>query len=756
MRNPIIKTSVSFTGAALGAFLLAGGELFGFPSPFAAVLVSALSGFYIPAAFVGGAAGLALSGANGGTVVAGTFVLLAVGTFRLLFGRRTSAFFSVVSSLVCSLAVFSLAAFQSTTATDYLAAAVLATVAFAASFSLNAAVKVFAAKGERRTFTGRETACLSVAYLFAVCALAGIETTVPLLINAGVFSAGFVVLCSSGMFLGRKDAPVYAGVLSLLGLALADPWFFGTGVGFVVAGVFFQFLGKRNRLLTAAAFLLSSAVGILLAGMLDRAVLMFPTTLLSTIPFLVLPRSKLSFGEAASEIRTAPDMRGLFGARLCRTAATIGEVRQAVEESAAVTGVSAPKNFADIPQSAAGEVCRNCKRNTDCWGKGYNDTASVLSSLVTAMRHGEHIEDTDFPQWFRDKCKRTQTHIRVSERLFRERVSVMNTSSKISSARDALMSQLTASEKLLTELADSFKLDGEREEALLADSAAVEAILAECGVGNARAAVSRINGRYFAECFGNTEPNVKLSFLVERISVALRTVFDTPDVNTFGGGFFMTLRERAGYKAEFGAFQVAKGREKSCGDYYETFTSGNGHAYVILSDGMGSGARARVDSAFACGMMSKLIRSGVSFGLAAEITANALSVCTDDESFATLDAAEIDLCSGETTLYKAGAAPTFIKCGQAFAKAAGGGMPMGIGKPMFESKTFTIGKGDLLVMASDGADLSDEWLARQLEKESLAGSELGAIAEHIASAAKYSAEKGREDDISVIAVRLKK
>ena len=242
---------------------------------------------------------------------------------------------------------------------------------------------------------------------------------------------------------------------------------------------------------------------------------------------------------------------------------------------------------------------------------------------------------------------------------------------------------------------------------------------------------------------------------VDLLSAALRREFDLPEIIHANGEFMMTMFERAAFTIEYGVYQVSRQKEKNCGDYYDSFTDKKGFAYIVLSDGMGSGGRARIDSAFACNMLIKLLRAGVNINAAIEIINNSLLVKSADESFATLDVCRIDLYSGNVELYKAGSAPSYISCNRRVVKANSKGLPVGINhRPVYERQTFTIGNRDLIIMASDGAELSERWLEQELRKNEWGKEDMNGFAETIATAAKYSSDKEREDDISVIAVKL--
>ena len=101
---------------------------------------------------------------------------------------------------------------------------------------------------------------------------------------------------------------------------------------------------------------------------------------------------------------------------------------------------------------------------------------------------------------------------------------------------------------------------------------------------------------------------------------------------------------------------------------------------------------------------------------------------------------------------------TYIKSGNSLLRAVLSSPPIGSGgRVTIPAQKFHVSAGDQIIMTTDGATLDEDWLSRELSKDSgscakgtLAAQELS---ERIARAARGS-ENGREDDISVIAVNI--
>jgi len=450
----------------------------------------------------------------------------------------------------------------------------------------------------------------------------------------------------------------------------------------------------------------------------------------------------------------------VFAERLRLAGGALSDVKSAVEKAGEILDKRNTKDFSWVYNSAGDIVCRKCKHNMICWGEEYSETVSEFNKFAVGLRKGEHLSENDLPQKIIDRCEKKQQLIYALHERYREYVSINSSNRKITEMRTVLTAQLSATESLMLGMSEEF-LDYSHYDRAMAAQA--EKILTTNGISRPRVAVMLNEGRVSIEGYGSGQLTIDNGQLGDLIGSALQRQFDLPEViTTSENEFRFTMYERAVFGVEYGAYQLSKGNFKSCGDYYDSFVDGKGYAYIILSDGMGSGSRARIDSSFACGMLVKLLRAGIGLPSALEIINNSLLVKSSDESFATLDICRIDLYTGKTELYKAGAAASYIRCNKKIIKAEGKGLPVGIGyKATYERKSFTIGHSDLIIMASDGAELNEKWLEHELIVNNT--TDLNETAKILADSARYSVgddgsrvAEGREDDISVIAVKLVK
>jgi len=223
----------------------------------------------------------------------------------------------------------------------------------------------------------------------------------------------------------------------------------------------------------------------------------------------------------------------------------------------------------------------------------------------------------------------------------------------------------------------------------------------------------------------------------------------------------LTFCQRPLYALKTGAVQMSSSRSDYCGDYFDCFNDNNGREILIISDGMGTGGRAAVDSALATEIFSCLIRTGLSFEGAVRIANQALLLKSSEESLATLDAAGINLYTGEVEFCKAGGAASFLRRRGAASKVELSALPAGILRSIRPARFHAmLEPGDILVLVSDGmlGGAQDAgWIGAALE--AFEGDDMQELAELLAGQAVRLRQQARgqdmrEDDLTVICGKL--
>lgn len=731
-------------------FSLSMSVLFGKLSPFSAALVGSLSGFDCLFAFLGSAVGFAVNNKMEiADALPNMIAMLAIGAFRIFVGKNDAPWVGISSSVLTGACVLFTTLITASKPSEIVLAASFGIIAGITCYSLILFYRVMSSERLYTLLKPTNTAALGIVCAFFTAALCGYEI---IIFNLGIIFSALLTLTFANK--NRYAGSAVAGTISAFGIGVANPDYIAGALIICAAGLVSALFVRLGKLTQTAGFIMAAGLGAALFGINTYTLNTIAGVFVGSLLYIILPMDKLTDKFRRPPQKSGAEASEIFAERLKLTGAAMGDVRLAIDKTAEILDKRSGKNIQWVYTSASDVVCKKCRHNMKCWGDEYNETAAAMVKLTKELRKGVQLKHEHLPQNISERCGKKEQLVYALNMQYREYTDTKTADRKISEMREVLTTQLAATESMMLQIAEEFESSANFDRVMASKT---ERILSEYGIEKPKAAVMVSDGRISVEAYGRGKLLCEAEVLCDRIAAALRHEFDLPDIVNGGREFRMSMFERAVYSVEYGVCQVSRDSRKNSGDYYDSFVDGKGYAYIILSDGMGSGGRARIDSAFACGMLVKLLRVGVSIEASIEMINNSLLVKSADESFATLDVCKIDLYSGKVILYKAGGAPTYIKNSKRIVKANGRGLPVGIKhKPVYEQQSFTIGSSDVVIMTSDGAELSERWLEHELGKEEYVKSSMEDIAEKIAAAAKFTEEKGREDDISVIAVKLVK
>ncbi len=161
--------------------------------------------------------------------------------------------------------------------------------------------------------------------------------------------------------------------------------------------------------------------------------------------------------------------------------------------------------------------------------------------------------------------------------------------------------------------------------------------------------------------------------------------------------------EEAGFHVLTGVAKAVKETEKISGDNYAFFETGAGNLTIVLSDGMGSGDKACMDSTMVVELMEKFLEAGFQTDIAIQMINSALLTGEENANMSTVDLCSLDLYSGECRFVKVGSACSYIKRQHLVDRISAGNLPLGIfQKPDMETVGRTLMDGDYIIMVSDG------------------------------------------------------
>ncbi len=203
-------------------------------------------------------------------------------------------------------------------------------------------------------------------------------------------------------------------------------------------------------------------------------------------------------------------------------------------------------------------------------------------------------------------------------------------------------------------------------------------------------------------------------------------------------------RLRACYRLEVSA--RSRGKERANGDRCLAFPGAGCRYYVLLCDGMGTGLGAAQEGQSAGELLRQMLTAGFPPEHAFR-SLNSILALRGQAGAVTLDLAEVRLDSGRVSLYKWGAAPSWIWRPKGAEKIGTATPPPGLS--LEESREtvdrLSLRRGEVLVLVSDGAEIGE--ILRREKLEPLPPGELAArLLEECRTAG--------EDDATVAVLRL--
>lgn len=216
------------------------------------------------------------------------------------------------------------------------------------------------------------------------------------------------------------------------------------------------------------------------------------------------------------------------------------------------------------------------------------------------------------------------------------------------------------------------------------------------------------------------------------------------------------------YNIQIGVAKAKKDGSPVSGDTYLNTKLEDGKDLIAISDGMGSGPKAKESSNIAVKLLKRLLLSGFDKQTSIELINSSMCLNSKEESYATLDIAIFDLYKGNVEFIKNGACPTYIKNNKKVDIIKTISVPTGILEDIdLDIFDRDLQDGDILVMCSDGIiesnmkfENKELWLKYLLENIETENTQK--IADIILQEAIDNCVGKAKDDMTVIAMKVNK
>lgn len=601
--------------------------------------------------------------------------------------------------------------------------------------------------------SAEQSACLFVALNLALSSLFSI--TIASVSLGRMLSVALIIIAAK---YGKAAAAGICSATAALCILLSS--------GDAKTAVLFAFFGiaagitSSIKLISLITCPIIAAVAVIaLKGSSASVAVLIETVIASAITLFIPKDLTAKIGTVVSPPTTTPDLDGLRKAltmRLSFASSALHGVSEIVEDVAKCLSVNKKPEFPSVLRNIENDACRGCSLMLYCWEKNRETTLGAVLAMSDALRKCQPLTLAETPDEFSSKCLRFERFENSVSRHYTEYLNTLSAEKRVAEMREVLSDQTNGVADMLSELAEEFSKTNNYDTAL---ATRIAASLRNIGLKAAECSCCKDKyDRMTVEIRLRDKPEVPInrSRILNILEDICDLSFEAPEINSTGKGLFITVTEKAVFNADCYFAQINQGKNTVCGDTCKYFLDGRGRLVVIISDGMGSGCRAAVDSAMTASLAERLIRAGFGYDCTLRLVNSSMLYKSSDESLATLDISCIDLYTGKTELLKAGSAPTLVRRNGRTGKAECHSLPAGILHEIgFDRAFVTLSEDDILLMMSDGAVTDGtDWISAEIEHYN--GGSAKQLATHIAESARRRRKDGHDDDITVFAAILGK
>lgn len=372
-------------------------------------------------------------------------------------------------------------------------------------------------------------------------------------------------------------------------------------------------------------------------------------------------------------------------------------------------------------------VCQDCSLQKMCWEKDFYQTYRSIMSLFTTIETNGFAGVKDMPSTLRKRCSHSREMLAAVNCLFELYQKNYYWQRYKENTRSLVANQLTGSAQIIDKVAKEIKNCGRSRELLEAN---LTKALANKGFFADKVTITEIGEKTMDlvlemhSCPGVDDCRRILPPVVSRLTGIEYHVFQSNcSVDTGVKTCCFRMLAEGAYRLHIGKYQVAKDEDDVCGDCTNHILLPEGKQILMLSDGMGVGKKAALESETSLNLLEKLLETGFNEHVAINTINSVLMLRSKDETFATLDICVVDLYTGEVDFIKIGAGPSFVKNKGGVKIIRASSLPIGILHTVeMETVKEVIRPGDMIVLASDGLldtghkmEDAESWIAGIIE-----------------------------------------
>ena len=366
----------------------------------------------------------------------------------------------------------------------------------------------------------------------------------------------------------------------------------------------------------------------------------------------------------------------------------------------------AQEDISILIDEIACKACSECEMRKKCWEENFYETYQMVFEIIGNCERSGNNSHVEMSSKFLEGCGNSMTFAMTANRLYEIHRSNLKWHNKIVESRELVSDQLMGVSNIIKSLADeldlhmNFKEEIEENLILELNKNKIEVdsvIVLENKEGKYEVTINKHACTDGMRCKRDIVP------IISKI-IGRRMRSDLKECNYRGEGCKIRLVEEQKLRITSGVAKGKKVGSKESGDSYSILEMKNGQSLLALSDGMGSGTRARKESVATVELLEDFIESGFDKELAVKMINSVLMLKSSEDSFSTLDICSVNMYTGEAEFIKIGASVTFLVRRGEVQSIKSSSLPIGILKNVdIEMCTKKLMNNDIIVMVTDGA-----------------------------------------------------
>lgn len=359
---------------------------------------------------------------------------------------------------------------------------------------------------------------------------------------------------------------------------------------------------------------------------------------------------------------------------------------------------------AQIIDWVANSICTGCGIKSSCWKRDFYKSYQYFFSLLSIIENGGELNKRTISPDFKVRCMKHEEICASLKHYYALYRNSLGWKKKMNESRLMVSEQLKEVSSVVSDLATKIDMDvdfdRDMEELLMVGLDSEGIRVKDVYVARTGSAVD-VDVRVDS-CGGKRECIKRIIPIVNRIT---GKKFNKKDVSCDmiqSSICSIKLEEAQRYQVATGVARMNKAGTVS-GDNYSFIELKDGKFMLALSDGMGTGPKAALESSMTITLLEKFLYAGFDKDVALRTINSVLLMKSNDETYSTIDLTVLNRYTGEVEFVKVGAVSAFIKNEEGVNIIKNGSLPAGILSQLdMDLERRRLKDGDFVIMVTDG------------------------------------------------------